>query len=156
MDKLVLRQSEHGKSVFAKADILKGELIIEFHGKILTYEQLPSPYETVEDHYVPIGEKLYMGPSGGLDDFLNHCCDPNSGLKIRGEQVVLIAIRNIKQGEEVCWDYSTTMDENEWEMDCDCKSPKCRGRIRDFKHLPLKIQRKYIGLGIVPCSLSNN
>lgn len=91
-----------------------------------------------------------MGPSGKLDDYVNHSCDPNSGLVINNINVILIAIRNIKKLEEITWDYSTTIDEDEWEMDCNCRSNICRGRIGDFKYLPEDIQRRYIKLGIVP------
>ena len=91
-----------------------------------------------------------MGPSGGLNDFLNHLCNPNSGLKIEGKRVTLIAIKNIKKGKEIKWDYSTTMDEDDWELDCKCGSKNCRKRIKDFKYLPKKLRQKYIKLRIVP------
>ena len=148
MDKLVLKQTDIGRSVFANRNFKKMEEIIEFQGGLLTYEQLPRPYN--EDLYVQIGENLYMGPSGKLDDFINHSCNPNSGLRVDGRKAVLIAIKLIKKGAEITWDYSTTMNEGDWEMDCACQSRKCRGRIRDFKYLPESIQRKYFELGVVP------
>lgn len=152
MKVLRLGRSSVGKSVFANKNFKKGEKIIEFKGKLFTSEQVPTPYNEVEDHYVQIDKDLYMGPSGGLDDFFNHSCNPNSGLKVRSKRVILIAIKDIKKGEEITWDYSTTMmdDVDNWEMDCMCKSKNCRKRIRDFKYLPKKIQQKYIKLGIVP------
>jgi hypothetical protein len=104
----------------------------------------------VADHYVQIGPDRYLGPSGGADDYVNHSCDPNSGLKIRGTTVDLVAIRNIEPGEEITWDYSTTMDEDDWEMDCRCGAASCRKRIRDFKQLPVPVRERYIRLGIVP------
>ena len=143
MSSLILRQTKLGRSVFANKDFRKGEKIIEFKGKFFTYEQVPTPYEEVEDHYVQVGKNRYMGPSGKLDDFFNHSCGPNSGLKIGGKRVILVAIKDIRKGEEITWDYSTTMDDN-WEMDCMCKSKNCRKKIGDFKYLPKKIQRKYI------------
>ena len=156
MDTLILGQSKLGKAVFANKDFKKGEEIIEFNGKLFTYEQLPIPYDEVEDHYVQIDKNLYMGPSGGVDDFFNHSCNPNSGIKIKGKRVILIAIKDIEKREEITWDYSTTMDEDEWEMECICESKNCRKRIRDFKYLPKKIQQKYIKLGIVPKYILEN
>jgi len=97
-----------------------------------------------------------MGPSGGLDDFFNHPCNPNSGLKIQNGKAILVAIKNIKSGEEITWDYSTTMNEDDWEMDCVCGSKNCRGRIRDFKYLPENVQQKYINLRIVPKYILEN
>jgi len=91
-----------------------------------------------------------MGPSGEVDDFFNHSCDPNAGLKITVTKAVLIAIKDISPGQEITWDYSTTMDEDDWEINCNCGSNNCRGKIRDFKYLPPEIQQKYLTLDIVP------
>jgi len=147
---LIVKNTKNGRGVFANRDFKKGEIIFEFHGNFCTYEELPTPYNEVEDHYVQIGENLYMGPSGDIDDFFNHSCDPNSGLKINDKKVFLIAIKDIKKDNEITYDYSTTMDEDDWEMDCNCGSKNCRGRIRDFKYLPPDIQKKYLDLGIIP------
>lgn len=35
-------------------------------------------------------------------------------------------------------------------MECNCGSELCRGKVRDFKYLPVAIQQKYLDLGIVP------
>ena len=147
IEELILAESRNGKSVFANREFKKGEKIMDFKGPQCTYEQLPYPY--MEDKHVQIGKNRYMGPSGGLDDFVNHSCDPNSGLIIEKE-VTLIAIKDIKKGEEITWDYSTTMAEEDWGMDCNCGSKKCRKRIMDFYYLPEETKRKYEMLGIVP------
>jgi len=156
MKTLILRKTKTGKGVFANVTFRKCDKIIEFKGKLITRKQLPYPYEKVDDRYVQIGKNLYMSPSGKLDDFINHSCNPNSGLVIKGRKAVLTAIRKIKTGEEICWDYSTTMNEDEWEMDCSCGSKSCRKRIRDFKFLPKKTQQKYIKLGIAPKYIVKN
>ena len=153
---LIVKDTKNGRGIFTNKNFKNGDKILEFHGKFFTYEKLPTPYNEVEDHYVQIGKNLYMGPSGGIDDFLNHSCDPNAGLKIDGRKVFLIAIKDISVGDEIVWDYSTTMDEDDWEMDCECGSKNCRGRIRDFKYLPPNIQNKYLNLGIVPKYISEN
>lgn len=153
---LIVRKTQNGKGVFANKDFKKNEFILEFRGDLYTSEELPTPYNKTEDRYMQIGENLYIGPSGDIDDFLNHSCDPNSGVKINGKKVFLIAIKEIKKNEEITWDYSTTMDEDDWEMNCNCGSKSCRGRIRDFKYLPSDIQKKYLDLGIVPEYIQKN
>jgi len=100
-DKVYIGESGNGKGTFAKQLIKKGEEIIEFNGPILKLKDLPSPYDAVEDHYVQIGDGLYMGPSGKEDDLINHSCNPNSGLIMNSGKVVLIAIKDIYQGEEI-------------------------------------------------------
>jgi len=93
---LVVKNTQNGKGVFAIKKFGKGEIIFEFHGKFFTYKELPTPYNGVEDHYVQLGENLYMGPSGGIDDYFNHSCSPNTGLKINSKKVFLIAVEKIK------------------------------------------------------------
>ena len=147
---LTVKEVTHGKGVFASKNFENGEKICDFHGPLLTFAELPTPYDSVADHYVQIGENLNLGPSGGVDDLINHSCSPNSGLKIKGANVALVAIKNIENGEEITWDYSTTIRGDEWVMRCECGSKNCRKIISDFKYLPLETQRKYIDLGIVP------
>lgn len=151
MTNLIFKKSEiSGKGVFADMDFKMREEIMEFKGELFTYKQLPVPYDSVEDHYVQIDKDLYMGPSGDFDDFFNHSCDPNAGLKINMKKAVLVAIKDIKKGKEITWDYSTVILEGDWEMNCKCKSKNCRKRIRAFKYLPREIQQKYIKLDLVP------
>ena len=52
-------------------------------------------------------------------------------------------------GEEIRFDYSTTMLERAWELNCACGSPRCRGLIQDFDLLPIALQTFYLRLGIV-------
>jgi hypothetical protein len=150
MNNLILGQSKLGKAVFANKNFKKDEEIIEFRGKLLKRRNLPKLVKPEDDRYIQVGKDEYLGPSKSYDDFFNHSCNPNSGIKIIKRKVVLITIKNIKRGKEITWDYSTTMDEDEWEMDCLCNEKNCRKRIKDFKYLPKKIKQKYIKLKIVP------
>lgn len=144
-------ETENGRGVFAGRNFEKGETVIKFEGKLFTEDELPEPYNEVEDHYMQIGKGLYLGPSGKVDDFFNHSCDPNSGVRIGGDNALLFAVREIKKGEEITWDYSTTIvGEDDWALDCNCGSKNCRKKISDFKYLPADVREKYIALGIVP------
>lgn len=152
----ILGQSKHGKAVYAGRNIRKGEEIIEFKGPILRRSEIPDLIHTEDDRYIQVGSDKYFGPSGELDDLINHSCDPNSWVRIHDDDVVLIALRDISEGEEIVWDYSTTMDEDDWEMDCGCGSKVCRKRVRDFKYLPKEIQSDYLAQGIVPDFIVRN
>lgn len=151
--RLRLGTTDYGKGVFAEAPFQPGERVIEFQGERVDQDQLPYPYESAEDRYLQIGPRTYIGPSGVLDDFVNHSCDPNTGLDYVGEQVFLKALRPIAAGEEITFDYSTSMDEDEWEILCCCHSSQCRGVIQDFKKIPQAVQERYLQLGIVPAFL---
>lgn len=156
MSKLRVGKSRLGKAVFANTDFKTGEVIIEFKGKLMKRKELPDLLTPEDDRYVQVGNDQYLGPSGDFDDLINHSCNPNSGIRIIKKKVMLLAIKNIKKDEEITWDYSTTMDEDNWELNCLCKSKNCRKRIRDFKYLPKKIQKKYIKLRIVPNYILKN
>lgn len=146
--KLIVKTAVHGRGVFAGEKISAGTKILCFTGPILRHAQT-----TPQTYAVQIGPDRYLGASGGLDDCVNHSCDPNAGLVIDSDKAVeadLIAIRDIAEGEEICFDYSTTMAEDDFEMACRCGSPRCRGVVRDGKHLPEDLWRKYVSLGIIP------
>ncbi|MFA7681900.1 MAG: SET domain-containing protein-lysine N-methyltransferase [Candidatus Peribacteraceae bacterium] len=145
---LCIKDTKIGKGVFAKAKYNFGETVLIFNGKILSFEDLPDPY--IDDYYIQIGPDKYMGPSGMMDDFVNHSCNPNCGIKIDKRCVRLIAIKQIEPGEEITWDYSTTMYHDDFKMKCLCGSEICRKVICEYKYLPDHLKRKYVALGIVP------
>jgi hypothetical protein len=93
-----------------------------------------------------IGPDLYLDPEPpGL--FVNHSCQPNTGIR---DTTWLVAVRELSAGEQVFFDYSTTMDEGHWTMVCHCAAPTCRGVIGDFKHLPRETKHERIARGVVP------
>lgn len=148
--RLAVNFTSKGKSVFADELIRPGEIILQFHGELYTRDQYLYSLDPHNNHFLQIGENLYQGPSSSPDNFINHSCDPNCGLLYLDHGVYLRAIREIGRGDELTFDYSTSMDEDHWEMECLCGEELCRGRVRDFKHLPTSIQHKYIEMGIVP------
>jgi hypothetical protein len=97
-----------------------------------------------------VGPDQYIGESGGLDDLINHSCEPNTGFHIQGTAADLFAIRDIAAGEEILFDYSTTLDEEDFTMVCACGTPSCRGVIGDGKLLPSAVWQRYRDLGILP------
>ena len=150
MEDLFVRDTgKYGKGVFLGKGSRRGGILLRFTGPILDFDEIQA--ESYEDKMaIQVGERKYIGSSGEVDDFVNHSCDPNSGLQLIDGGLFLVAIRNIDGGEEITFDYSTSMNENYTEMDCYCGSASCRGRIRDFKFLPHELKEKYIQLEIVP------
>jgi hypothetical protein len=136
--------------VFAGCGIEAGEEILVFSGPIVTSGDVPQVGPAEHDYYLQIEEDLFLGPSGSADDFVNHSCDPNAGVVVHCGGARLVAIKPISSGEEVTFDYSTTMYKAPVEMECHCMSTVCRGRIRDFLSLPERVQEKYVSLGVVP------
>lgn len=149
MSSIITKKTAHGLGVFAVRPFVKGEKILEAKGQILDYDDFEDgSYE--DQHCLQIGERTFIGSSGEIDDYVNHSCEPNAGYRIQGTQADLIAIRDIAAGEEITYDYSTTMHNDRNEMQCECGAPSCRGLIRDFQYLPSNLKSRYIGLGVVP------
>ena len=149
MQSITTQETKHGKGVFALRPFSKGEVILQAKGPILDDDDFEDgSYE--DCHCLQIGERTYIGSSGEIDDFVNHSCDPNAGYRVVGQQADLIAIRDIQVGEEITFDYSTSMHNDANEMDCQCGTSQCRKRIRDFQYLPKELKARYIDLGIVP------
>jgi len=62
--------------------------------------ELTRPTKFDEPKPEPVGVGLY--PTASL---INHSCDPNADLNFYGDSVVVRAIRNIPEGEEICISY---------------------------------------------------
>jgi hypothetical protein len=156
MKKLEQKNCEHGRGIYTKERLKVGDEILLFKGPLVNFKDLPKPYTAENDYYLQIGENLFMGPSGDLDDYVNHSCEPNSGIKSDVDGIKLVAIVPIAAGHQITFDYSTTMQNFDWVMTCTCGSNTCRRKIKNFVELPKKIQTRYIKLRIVPSYILKN
>jgi len=148
--KLALGNCFFGKAVFAAERIEQGQTILRFGGDIISSTSLPYPYAPEKDYFLQVGEDEYLGPSGGMDDYINHSCCPNCGIRISSKTVELIAIVSIERNAQLTYNYSTTMNSDWGKFQCACGAHTCCGIVRNFLELPVPIQKKYIDLGIVP------
>lgn len=124
-----------GKAVYATCRFAEGAELMRFTGRRFHVDDIPSLMRGREDRFVQVTPDHYMGPSGQLDDLVNHSCDPNAGLRFTDDGVMLVALRAIAAGDEVTWDYSTTLAQSNWHMICQCRSPECRRVIGNFDTL---------------------
>jgi hypothetical protein len=133
-----------GRGVFSAREFAPGERILEFTGPIITLAEAiakgdaeANPLQFDDHHYLDLQPPAV---------FLNHSCTPNTGV---ATDFWLVALREIPAGEELRFDYSTTMHENRWTMACRCGASNCRGLVADFRLLPLECRQHYLRLGIV-------
>ncbi len=134
---------KYGLGLFAAEDIKKGEVIAEFDGRIYQAEtalDLPRDSGNPRDHSIQFEEHRFRD-SNGVARYINHSCDPNCGIKNLFE---IVAMRDIKKGEEITWDYEMSEDSN-WRMKCKCGSESCRKIIGAYKNMPESIREKYKG-----------
>jgi hypothetical protein len=133
-----------GRGVFAKRAIRTGEIILAFGGALIDFAETKrrGPRECMA---IQVGPDQYIDtqPPGV---FVNHSCAPNAGIRNDRD---LVALRDIPKGEEIRYDYSTTMDEKSFTMACRCGAPECRQVVTDFAELPAGIQQYYLSRGLV-------
>jgi hypothetical protein len=133
-----------GKGVFVTREYEPGEPVLELHGRLIDFAASLAKGER-ECDALQVGPDRYLDlePPGVL---VNHSCDPNVGIR---DDMVLIALRRLRAGDEIRYDYSTTMDEDHWTLECRCGSTHCRGVVGDFKWLPRRRKLELIGQGVV-------
>lgn len=156
--KIVARRSAiHGNGVFAVAPIAKGERVIEYKGRRRTHEDVDAGDSgdvdsghtflfTLNDEYV-----IDANFEGNTARWINHSCSPNceavldenDGDDRTRDRVFIEAIRDIKPGEELSYNYGITLDEKHtpelkkiWE--CRCGSRNCTGTMLQPKNPPKK------------------
>ena len=133
---LELRQkADQEKGVFATGPVKKGEIVCIFVGDILSEDEVKKLPRDLQNKTLQLAPKIYQIASKDPEntkafdaaEHFNHSCDPN--LYLTGNNV-LIAARDIKDGEELCYDYGTSDTQGNpdtqagWE--CNCGSPNCR------------------------------
>lgn len=139
-----VRETQNGKGLFANEDIRNGEVLFKIAGNPISYKDAVSMDEN-ESYCLQVDINTYIIPH--FPFFIsNHSCEPNCGIN---NELEFIAITDIHRNSELRWDYSTSMLERHWEMECNCNSPSCRKYVMDFDTLPLYLQKKYTQTGIV-------
>lgn len=137
----------HGRGLFAKAKIDKGEVVLVKGGHIVNGEtfrrDIAPSLGSVE---IQIGDDFFIAPVTSEERELsmlysNHSCDANLGM--RGE-ITFVAIRDIAAGEELTHDWCMT-DDDESETKCHCRSNNCRGVITGKDWQKPELQKKYAG-----------
>lgn len=135
--------SIHGTGVYAIAPIKKGTRIIEYLGERISHGEADSRYELKGDDdghtFLFIASNrtvIDAGVNGNDARFINHSCAPNCETVIENSRVFIDAIRNIKPGEELGYDYQLTWESTDDPAElalyaCRCGAKKCRGTMLD-------------------------
>ena len=78
--------------------------------------------------------------------YFNHSCDPNAGIN---GQIFLVAMKNIKEGEEITFDYAMALCKSRgtktYKIKCHCGSKNCRGYVTEDDWKIPELQKKYDG-----------
>jgi len=149
------RSGVHGKGVFAVQDIAEGEPIIEYTGEIISWQEAQDrhPHDPAQPNhtsYFHVDEDRVMDASygGNSSRWINHSCAPNCFADEQGGRIFITALRNIRAGEELSYDYGLIVEERytpklKAEYPCWCGSANCRGTL-------LAPKRGWVPPGLAP------
>ena len=120
--------------LYANRDIKKGTRIIEYKGKIITTKQSEENPKFDNDKAIYL---FNLNKRYDLDgDFkfntarlINHSCNPNCEVSGTGLRIWVYAIKNIKKGEELSYDYGFSFDKDFKDYPCKCGAKNCVGYI---------------------------
>jgi uncharacterized protein len=137
----VRRSGVHGYGGFAIRDVKKGTRITEYRGDRISHAEADRRYEDHEENdnhtFLFIVDRrtvIDAGVGGNNARFINHQCDPNCESTIENGRVFIEALRDIRAGEELGYDYQIGREKDDpANVDeiyaCRCGSPKCRGTM---------------------------
>jgi uncharacterized protein len=137
----VRRSAIHGRGVFAASDIPRGTRIVEYRGERISYDRACELYPDFEDEpthtfLFEIEDNLVIdaGQRGNAARWINHSCAPNCEAVEEDGRIFIEAIRRIRAGEELGYDYNITLEEKHTPTErrrwgCRCGSKTCRGTL---------------------------
>ncbi len=118
-----VRRSATGKGLFAAEDIPKGTRIVEYTGKVVPKADRLTDWGK---YYFEVGkDKVIDGNiKTNIARYINHSCVPNCEADGPEGKVYIWALRNIRAGEELTYDYGEEYFEKHIKPK-GCKCPKC-------------------------------
>jgi hypothetical protein len=156
---LVLRRSGiQGRGVYARRDIPTGTRLIEYTGERISNaeaDRRDAAERNMRHHtflFVVNRRSVIDARYGGnASKYINHSCDPNCEARFEGVHIWISAIRDIRAGDELSYDY-----EYDWEPGCTmadlaeyachCGSHQCRGTMVDVPPDKLHMGRALLSL----------
>ncbi len=117
----VLKKGIHGMGVFTTIDIKKGDILFQLTGEILDHPTRTS---------VEIGKDKHIEDEIG--GHINHSCEPNT--RVAKKIQSFVSLRNIRQGEEITFDYNENETELAVPFVCECCGKKVLGRTSRNKN----------------------
>ena len=135
------RSGVHGRGVYALVDLAEGETLIEYTGERITWDEAlrRHPHDPQDPHHtfyfhIDDGQVIDAKYGGNSSRWINHSCDPNCVADEEDGRVFIRALRPIRAGEELFYDYGLVIDEPytkklKAQFPCWCGSANCRGTL---------------------------
>ena len=130
----IIKSNIHQKGLCAARNIKQGEKIIQYVGKKITNKQAEKDDKygynitylfTLNEKYLIDGDFKY-----NTARLINHSCEPNCELPDSYKKEIWVtAMKDIKQNEELSYDYGFSYDKDYKDHKCKCGSKNCVGYI---------------------------
>jgi len=142
----VIRSSIEGLGVEAVKPISKGEAVGVLGGIVVPKEEIEAYWKKMGVVGIQISDGFYIVPPNKDEikkyGVYNHSCSPNLGFD--NSSNVLYAIRSVKKGEELVFDYAMCEAHIRYKsFTCNCRSNNCRKIVTSSDWKRKDIQKKY-------------
>ncbi|MGE3538375.1 MAG: SET domain-containing protein [Candidatus Tectimicrobiota bacterium] len=121
-----------GQGLFAAQDIRRGTKIIQYTGEKISKAESARRL-AAGNAYIFEFNQHYDIDGEGLENtarYINHSCDPNCTVEQTSRTLWVIALRYIKAGEELTYNYGYSAKKYR----CSCGAPQCCGYILDEEY----------------------
>ena len=123
------------KGLYASKNIKFGEKIIHYIGKLISKKETETnpKFDNERDIYLfNLNEKWDLDGDYHWNTarLINHSCNPNCEVEGKGLKLWISAIKDIKKGEELSYDYGFSYSKEDLDnFVCKCGSKNCCGYI---------------------------
>jgi SET domain-containing protein len=124
-------RSRTGLGLFATAAIARGDFIVEYKGRRITHAQAQRLEARGARYMFEIDSRWTIDGSSrrNVARYANHSCRPNAEVDLVKRKLMLRAIKAIKPGDEITYDYGEEYFELFLKR-VGCKCEKCVERRR--------------------------
>jgi uncharacterized protein len=146
----VKKSNIDNKGLYAAHNIKAGTKIIYYKGKLITKKETERnpKYDNEKAIYLfNVNSRYDMDGDFEYNTarLINHSCNPNCEVAGKGLKLWIFALRDIKKGEELSYDYGFGFDENYKDYVCKCGAKNCCGYIvREGSRWRIKKKKNYI------------
>jgi len=132
---LIIRTSPiHRDGCYTTKPIRKGTRVVEYTGERITNAEGDRRYQDREITYLfGLSDGRHVIDGNGIAALINHSCDPNCEAEESRGRVWITALRDIRTGEELTYDYH--LYDGEGDMPCRCQTRRCRGSLYSEREL---------------------
>jgi SET domain-containing protein len=128
---LIIRSSAiHAAGCYTTTPVRRGTRVAEYDGPRLTKAAADALYDDAPITYLfGLGDGEIVIDGHSMAMFINHSCDPNCETEELDGRVWVTAIRNIRAGDEITYDYCLYDGGETEDCLCNCGTKSCRGTM---------------------------